>query len=138
MPNFILVRNPTLRQIGQITELYRMAGWWTRESDDPELVSAIVAGSRLFMVAETGDEILAMGRVISDGVCDAYIQDIAVKNGWRGRGIGAGIVERLVARLREEGINWIGLVAEQGSVEFYSRLGFEKMANSEPMIFTNG
>lgn len=138
MPNFTLVRNPTPSQIGQITELYRMAGWWTKESGDPDLVSAIVSGSRYFMIAETDSEIVAMGRVISDGASDAYIQDLAVKNGWRGKGIGAGIVERLVARLRGEGICWIGLVAEKGSLEFYTRLGFKKMADSEPMIFTNG
>lgn len=134
MPNFTLLRNPTPRQIRQITSLYRMAGWWEKESDDPALVAAIVSGSHFFMIAETDGEIVAMGRAISDGASDAYIQDLTVKNGCRGEGIGAGIVERLVARLRDEGIHWIGLVAEKGSLEFYTRLGFEKMAGSEPMI----
>lgn len=135
MPTISVLREPTPQQTRQITKLYRMAGWWTMENDDPGLVARIVAGSHLFMVASDGTEIVAMGRAISDNAADAYIQDVAVKKEYRRCGIGAKIVEKLVESLCADGICWIGLIAEKGSRDFYGGLGFETMTESTPMIW---
>ncbi len=134
MPTITVLREPAPRQIRQITALYRMAGWWTK-NDDPDLVARIISGSHFFMAAVDEGEIVAMGRAISDGASDAYIQDVAVKKGYRRCGIGAGIIEKLVENLYADGIRWIGLIAEKGSREFYSGLGFEIMPESAPMIW---
>jgi hypothetical protein len=40
----------------------------------------------------------------------------------------------LVARLQQDGLGWIGLIAEDGSREFYRSLGFSPMPNATPMI----
>ena len=71
---------------------------------------------------------IAMGRVLSDGVSDAYIQDVAVLPDFRGRGIGGKIVTFLVEELEKRGVDWIALVGEPGTENFYKRLGFEKKA----------
>ena len=119
---------------GQIVALYRAAGWWNEGSDDAGLVAAIVRSSHCFLAVTEDDRIVAMGRAISDGVSDAYIQDVTVRPDRRGRGIGGEIVRRLVRRLTDDGIGWIGLIAENDSREFYRRLGFSVMARSVPMV----
>jgi len=136
MPTYTVLVNPTRGQIKQITALYRNAGWWSKEKDDPRQVEGIIAGSHLFLIAKMGNEIVGMGRALSDRISDAYIQDVTVKEDLRGQGIGTAIICELVKHLRADGIDWIGLIAERDSHGFYARLGFKKMPNSIPMLNT--
>ena len=98
------------------------------------MVARIVAGSHFFMIATAGDKIIGMGRAISDGVSDAYIQDVVVEQAFRGNRIGSALVGRLVDALKRDGIEWIGLIAEKGSRKFYDSLGFGPMAGAVPML----
>ncbi len=107
-----------------LAELYRLAGWIGREEDGGFLRKA-VAGSTLFCAAFDGGRIVGCGRAISDGVSDAYLQDIVVHPDWRKQGLGGKIVRFLIGRLRERGVDWIGLVGEPGTEKFYRELGFE-------------
>ncbi|MEW6673041.1 MAG: GNAT family N-acetyltransferase [Thermodesulfobacteriota bacterium] len=134
MLTFTFLVSPTPEQIQQIIALYRTEGWWSEGPDDPDLVARIVAGSHCFMIVTRGRDIIGMGRAISDGASDAYIQDVTVQQTYRSRGIGTRIIEELVARLHRDGLEWIGLIAEKNSYQFYERLGFKKMPNSVPML----
>lgn len=119
-----------------IRSLYREAGWWN-EVWDPSELSLLIAGSLAFAVAVdpvTGRAI-AMGRAISDGTSDAYIQDLVVKSGYRESGIGRTILTTLVGYCRKLGITWIALIAEPGTEQFYMPIGFERMEGYVPMIF---
>ncbi|MBW1697863.1 MAG: GNAT family N-acetyltransferase [Deltaproteobacteria bacterium] len=136
MLTYTVLIKPTPDQINQITTLYRSEGWWSKPKDDPQQVKGIISGSHLFIVAKKGDEIVGMGRAISDRSSDAYIQDVTVKREYRNQGIGTTIINELVTRLRKDGVEWIGLIAERGSHGFYSRLGFKQMPNSIPMLKT--
>ena len=134
MVSLTVLCDPTPDQIRQITALYRCEGWWSSEADDPEHVSGIISGSHLFIIAVNEDEIIGMGRAISDRVSDAYIQDVTVKKTYRGKGIGTIIINELIKRLRVDGVDWIGLIAEKNSHGFYTRLGFQQMPNSVPLL----
>jgi len=93
-----------------------------------------VQQSHCFAVALDDGVVIGMGRAISDGVSDAYIQDVTVAEAWRGQGIGARIVRRIIERLLCDGLGWVGLIAERGSSPFYEQLGFREMVNSRPML----
>ena len=135
MLNFTFLVDSSSDQIRQITGLYRSAGWWGKNMpDDPSLVKQIIKGSHCFMVAMEDEEIVGMGRAISDRGSDSYIQDLTVINSYRGKGIGAEILQRIVACLEKDGIKWIGLIAEGNSDDFYSHFGFKKMPDSMPML----
>jgi len=101
---------------------------------DPALIRRIISGSHCFVIAVNPDGIIGMGRAISDGASDAYIQDVTVLDGQRGKGIGKKIVQKLVLRLESDGLTWIGLIAERGSQNFYKPLGFESMPDARPML----
>jgi ribosomal protein S18 acetylase RimI-like enzyme len=76
-----------------------------------------------------------MGRVISDGVSDAYIQDLVVLPTYRSQSIGKKIAQKLIEFCQSKGIVWIGLIAEPGSSQFYTSLGFTTMENHIPMLY---
>ena len=137
MIEYSFLETPTRMDIDRVTELYRQAGWWTDEADNPSLVAGIVAGSHCFLVARQAKTIIAMGRAISDRVSDAYIQDVTVDPSFRRQGIGSRMVSSLVARLEADGIGWVGLIAERKTHPFYRPLGFSPMADSVPMLKTS-
>jgi len=134
MLSYGFIEQPAPEEIGQITELYRKENWWKQEGDNPDMVRLIIAGSHCFAVARHGGRIIGMGRAVSDGVSDAYLQDVTVMDAFRGQGIGTKILESLIARLERDGIYWIGLIAERASHPFYERLGFSVMENALPML----
>jgi ribosomal protein S18 acetylase RimI-like enzyme len=135
MSTYHFMDHPTSAQLREIIDLYRQAGWWTAETgNDLAAVAALIRGSHCFRVAMHNGRIIAMGRAISDGTSDAYIQDVTVQADFRGLGIATRIVNDLVARLGQAGIGWIGLIAEGESVAFYKRLGFAPMQCATPML----
>lgn len=119
----------------QLVELYRSAGWW-KDHFDPDGLAALIEGSFLFAVAiDTATErAVGMGRAISDGVSDGYIQDVVVLTELRGRGIGTLITKKLLDVCLERGLSWIGLIAEKGCNAFYHPLGFREF-DGEPMVY---
>jgi aralkylamine N-acetyltransferase len=127
--------DPDKAEVRQIISLYRTADWWNDEDDaDQDLVRRIVSGSHCFLAVKEGDAIVGMGRAISDGVNDAYLQDITVLPRFRHQDIGTRIVEMLVERLHLDGMRWIGLIAGSNSHPFYKKIGFEEMPFSTPML----
>jgi aralkylamine N-acetyltransferase len=137
MTNFFFLTIPTPDQIGQILSLYESAGWWQSGPEASSEAFRLVAGSHCFLVAEQKGEIVGMGRAISDRASDAYIQDVAVKPEHKHQGIGSEIVRRIIERLRNDGIGWIGLIAERNSHPFYRDIGFSQMPNAIPMLLKN-
>ncbi|PKN77853.1 MAG: GNAT family acetyltransferase [Candidatus Cloacimonetes bacterium HGW-Cloacimonetes-1] len=120
----------------QLLSLYRHAGWWdTAESPrHTEVIAAIVTNSFCFVTASIGDSLIGMGRSISDGVSDAYIQDVMVHTDYRGNGIGKDIIRTMVAFLKEHELQWIGLISEPGYERFYQSLGFDTMPGYTPFL----
>lgn len=122
-----------------ILALYREPGWWQTD-DNPEyldMVQRIISDSFCFVIAKQGDRIVGMGRAISDGISDAYIQDVTVTGELRGQGIGKGIVKTLVDYMKGKGLQWIGLISEPGYEKFYESLGFKVMQNYTPFLLSN-
>jgi ribosomal protein S18 acetylase RimI-like enzyme len=120
-----------------VKKLYQQAGWWNGDDDSREndsWIDDLVAGSFCFVGAFAGGEMVGMGRAISDGVSDAYVQDVTVLGEFRGMGLGARIIDEITAFLRGRRIGWIGLIAEPGTQVFYGRRGFTVMDGYSPML----
>ncbi len=120
-----------------IVDLYRSGGWW-KEGMDPARLSELIKRSLLFAVAidiSTGKAI-GMGRVISDGIADAYIQDLVVLKEWNEMGVGKMILSLLLEECQSREIAWIGLIAQPGTDKFYQSSGFSPMKGHVPMLFS--
>jgi len=120
----------------EIADLYRAGGWWKEEYCESE-IPALIRGSFLFAVAVhgTSGRAVGMGRVISDGVSDGYIQDLVVLPSCQGSGVGKQLVQALVTQCRNQGISWIGLIAEPATEAFYRPLGFTPMTGHVPLLY---
>ena len=117
-----------------VVDLYMDAGWW-EEGWSEDVIPAMVKYSFRFVGLFDGSELVGMGRALSDGVSDAYIQDIVVRTDYRGQGWGQKIVSFLVRELRTAGVDWIGLIGAPGTKDFYEKLGFAPMPNFVPMKY---
>lgn len=120
----------------EIVELYKAGGWW-KESYDSSGIKSLIDGSFAFAVAvdKKSGKAVAMGRIISDGVSDAYIQDLVVLPEYRGLGIGKKLADALLKYCLSKGLLWIGLIAEPNQDGFYTTLGFKDMKNYKPMSY---
>ena len=120
----------------EIIELYKSGGWW-KEYYDASRLDSLIKRSFAFAIAvdNSTKKAIGMGRVISDGVSDAYLQDIVILPGYRKKGIGTKIIKFLLDYCLTHGILWIGLIAEPNQDDFYSSLGFKTMKNYIPMIY---
>ena len=119
----------------EIVELYKAGGWW-KESYDSSGVNNLIKGSYAFaVVIDKSGKAIGMGRIISDGISDAYIQDLVILPKFRNQGIGKKIVKFLIKRCKDDGIFWIGLIAEPDQDGFYNTLGFKQMKKYVPMKY---
>jgi ribosomal protein S18 acetylase RimI-like enzyme len=135
MMTYRFLKVPAQEQIRQIVELYRAEGWLLPGDDRrDQLIPRLIAGSHCFAIATDGERIVGMGRAISDGISDAYIQDLTVHVDYRNRGIGERILMLILERLHVDGILWIGLIAVMESCNLYRRVGFKEMSMSVPML----
>ena len=64
---------------------------------------------------------------VSNGVTDAYIQDLMVHPDYQGQGIGTALMKQMIAYLREKRIFMISVVYEESLRPFYARFGFYPM-----------
>lgn len=86
----------------------------------PDQLHRSFAQSQHVVFGWDGAELVAMGRLISDGVCNAYLLDVWTSSNHRRRGIGTQLVRRLVEAVPGQ---HVGLqTADRG--DFYGSLGF--------------
>jgi GNAT superfamily N-acetyltransferase len=67
-------------------------------------------------------EYVGNGRILSDGICNAYLVDIWTATPWRRRGIGSEIVRRLLAAVPGQHV----LLVTDDRADFYATLGFRE------------
>jgi ribosomal protein S18 acetylase RimI-like enzyme len=87
----------------------------------PEQLQASFANSAHFCFARAGERIIGKARILSDGVCNAYMVDVWTHSDYRNRGIAREMIRRLKERLPGQHIY---LQADEENLEFYARLGF--------------
>ena len=64
---------------------------------------------------------------VSNGVTDAYIQDLMIHPAYQGRGIGTALMKRMIDDLKEKHIYMISVVFEEKLKPFYEKFGFFTM-----------
>jgi spermidine synthase len=129
------LNNPA--EIEHIKQLYLSNGWIEAGDGETEaLISKIISHTYCFAIAKDGDRIIGMGRSISDGVSDAYIQDVTVLPEYRKSGTGGLIIGFLVDYMHTQGISWVGLISEPGYESFYQKQGFKVMQSYTPFLYS--
>ncbi|WP_049572077.1 GNAT family N-acetyltransferase [Nocardiopsis sp. SBT366] len=106
----------------ELSLLYRIAPLGNKP---PGELATVFGNSMFLCFVRDGETLVGAGRVLADGVDCAYIADVAVHPDHQGRGLGSGIIRRLVDLAR--GHKKIILYAKPGAEAFYGELGFLRM-----------
>lgn len=73
------------------------------------------------VIAYANAQIIGTARVLSDGVCNAYIVDVWTHTPYRKQGIASTMMKLLLAKLEGQHV----YLFTDDSVEFYEKLGFK-------------
>ena len=87
----------------------------------PEALRRSFAQSQHVVFAHDGDRTVGMARLLSDGVCNAYLVDVWTASSHRRQGIGRAMVEHLAEQVPGQ---HIGLQTDDAA-DFYTALGFQ-------------
>ena len=109
---------------GEVSGLLKYYGLSDLDSDTQRQV---FRNSYVTIFVKKKDELIGVGRAISDGISQGAIYNIAVKDEYRGKGIGKRIVDEILKRL--SGCNVI-LYTHPKHIGLYEHWGFRRMSTS--------
>ena len=74
---------------------------------------------------------IGIGRVVGDGGVQVFVTDVIVRNDWQKRGLGSGIMERLMQYIETNTSpeTFVGLFSAFGRHKFYEKFGFTVRPN---------
>ncbi len=71
--------------------------------------------------ARDGGRVVGMARLLSDGVCNAYLVDVWTASSYRRQGIATAMIRRLLDEVPGQ---HVGLQTDEDAQAFYASLGF--------------
>ena len=87
----------------------------------PQALRRSFEHSQHVAIARDGDRVVGMARLLSDGVCNAYVVDVWTASAYRRRGIASELMRRLIDAVPGQ---HIGLQTDDAQA-FYESLGFQ-------------
>lgn len=117
----------TEKRKGDLFLLYRSLGWQEVLNLEPSSLNQAMNNSWFVLYVYDQDRLIGTGRVISDGVINAYICGIGVEAEYRNHGIGAGILNRMVEKCVSKKLR-IQLFCEEHLKTYYETKGFSVFA----------
>lgn len=73
------------------------------------------------------DKLVGYIDCLSNGVTDAYIQDLMIHPNYQRQGIGTDLMNKMIGYLKEKNIYMISVVFEERLKAFYEKFGFYDM-----------
>lgn len=107
----------------QIADLRQCVGWNRMESAYKNPIMTSYAHIAVY----DNDQLIGYIDSVSNGVTDAYIQDLMIHPDYQGQGIGTELMNRMIAYLKEKRIFMISVVYEEALRGFYKKFGFWEM-----------
>ena len=110
-----------------LSSLRESVGWnrMEKELSNPNLISFC------HISAYEENELIGYIDCISNGVTDAYIQDLMVKPEYQGKGIGTKLMNMMIDYLKDNHIYMISVLFDESLKSFYERFGFHTMLSGQ-------
>jgi len=121
----LVERFPAVEDLNALRET---VGWHRRDAEAP---ARALAGSLYGVCAVANGRMIGTARVVGDGVCVFYVQDVLVDPAHRRRGVATAMMERVMAFVGRNACEGavVGLLAAKGVEELYERFGFIRRPN---------
>ncbi|MGX8795374.1 GNAT family N-acetyltransferase [Fusibacter sp. JL298sf-3] len=110
-----------------LLDLYERLGWQAYLKLSAEQLFQAMEQSWYSLYVYAGDVLVAMGRVISDGVINGYICGLGVDARFRGQGLGTELFKKLTDYCVQHGLH-VQLFCEPPLVPYYERAGYTSFA----------
>ncbi|MDD4412981.1 MAG: GNAT family N-acetyltransferase [Oscillospiraceae bacterium] len=108
----------------QIAELRRSVGWPGME----ECYNNPLMTSYYHIACYNKDRLVGYVDTVSNGLTDAYIQDLMVNPEYQGKGVGTKLINKMIDKLKENNIFMISVIYGNAELTpFYQRFGFNQM-----------
>ena len=107
-----------------VADLRQSVGWNRMEADlaDEQLHNAF------HLCCFDGERLIGYAAVVSNGVTDAYIQDLMVHPDYQHQGIGRQLMQRTLGRLCADGIYMVIVIYGDANLQrYYEDFGFVTM-----------
>lgn len=116
-----------------LASLRESVGWnrMEKELSDPKL------SSLYHIAAYKEDKLVGYIDCISNGVTDAYIQDLMVHPEYQGQGVGSELMNRMIDYLKANKVYMISVVFDESLKPFYERFGFYTMLSGQMETYEN-
>lgn len=108
----------------EVADVFRRSGI-KRPVDDVDRIQRMVDNADLIVTARSNGQLVGIARAITDYSYCCYLSELAVDVEYQRSGIGKQLVRLIQERLGEEVT--LLLVAAPTAVEYYPRIGFEKL-----------
>ncbi|WP_277213835.1 GNAT family N-acetyltransferase [Isoptericola croceus] len=134
MPDYEFSADPARIDAGRVHHLLSEHAYWA--AGRPRTVQdAAIAASRNYGVytASTGEQV-GYARAVTDGVTFAWLADVVVDPGHRGRGLGTRLIDGALADLDTLGLKRVLLKASAEAREVYLRAGFARLDEPEAWL----
>ena len=118
---------PPLDEYIQLRESF---GWTNGSSEDTK---QSLRNSLYRVCIEIEGEFVGFGRVVGDGILNFYVQDIMVKEPFKGRGFARIIMENIMRYINNHaaGGAFIGLFSAPGVEDMYKKFGFNERPSED-------
>jgi GNAT superfamily N-acetyltransferase len=107
-------------------ELYECLDWNSFLQLDGDQLLLAMKQSWYVLYVYDDDKLIGTGRVVSDGVINAYICGLGVHPEYRHKGIGTEIMRRLVEQCESSSLHF-QFFCEEHLVPFYENMGFKPL-----------
>ena len=107
--------------IPEVARFLSIESYWAR-GRSPDTIARLIREATRVVGLFQGARQVGFARVVSDGVAFAYLADVYVLPGHRGRGLGTELVREAIERGPHSRLRWLLHTAD--AHELYARLGF--------------
>jgi GNAT superfamily N-acetyltransferase len=119
-------------QTDDLWQVFETTGWNAEYQLSPAQLRSAFEASWCIAAAYANDQLVGVGRIVSDGILHAMIYDLIVVPEYQGTGIGEQLLARLVDRCNSAGIRDIQLFCAKDKRQFYEKRGFEVRPDDAP------
>ena len=107
----------------ELAYLLKQSDWAANRS--PNTLERMLRHTPCFVSARSKGRLIGFARALSDETYRALVEDVIVDEAYRGRGVGAALIE-LLLREHLSGVEEVSLACTEANAAFYERFGFKR------------
>ena len=113
--------------IDDVLHLYQAVGW-TNYTNQPQMLEQSLAHSLAIYLAQDGEEIVGLVRLVGDGFSSVFVQDLIVLPSYQRQGIGSNLMKEALADYKDAYQIQLATEQTEKNLGFYRSLGFETLS----------